>query len=267
MTNGNHHDANPSLSGTDGLIPVFNADIGGILQPAVDARELHQFLGVKRDFSTWIKRRIKEYGLVEGEDFVSITKMGDGCKKDKNNRIIDEKGLVVPIEYHLKLDTAKELAMVEKNAKGREARRYFIDCERYLMTQWQGQASLPQPEGLVMSDAEAADDFPLFSDVDYLSTGIKQRALFVFCTEYVPLLSGPGLSAAEVRLRWQALEAYFNQLSDSLAAGVDGVVGQTQGGRQAKKKAVVAFIAKWWPRGARRVPEPVDTEGGLYGKP
>jgi phage anti-repressor protein len=256
MTNANHHDANPSLSGTDGLIPVFNADIGGILQPAVDARELHHFLGVKRDFSTWIKRRMTECGLVEDSDYL-LTKMGEQLPSGTKYRF----------EYYLKLDVAKELAMVEKNAKGREARRYFIDCERYLMTQWQGQASLPQPEGLVMSDAEAADDFPLFSDVDYLSTGIKQRALFVFCTEYVPLLSEPGLSAAEVRLRWQALEAYFNQLSDSLAAGVDGVVGQTQGGRQAKKKAVVAFIAKWWPRGARRVPEPGDTEGGLYGKP
>ena len=256
MKNAKHHDANPSLSGTDGLIPVFNADIGGVLQPAVDARELHQFLGVKRDFSTWIKRRMTECGLVEDSDYL-LTKMGEQLPSGTKYRF----------EYYLKLDVAKELAMVEKNAKGREARRYFIACERCLMAQWQGQASLPQPEGLVMSDAEAADDFPLFSDVDYLSTGIKQRALFVFCTEYVPLLSEPGLSAAEVRLRWQALEAYFNQLSDSLAAGVDGVVGQTQGGRQAKKKAVVVFIAKWWPRGARRVPEPGDTEGGLYGKP
>lgn len=264
MANGNHHDANPSLSGTDGLIAVFNTDIGGILQPAVDARELHQFLGVKRDFSTWIKRRLKDYGLVENQDYSQAidSKAHQNGGAVKSSTYGQDK-----IDYHLTLDVAKELAMVEKNAKGREARRYFIDCERRMMAQWQGQASLPQPEGLVMSDAEAADDFPLFSDVDYLSTGIKQRALFVFCTEYVPLLSEPGLSAAEVRLRWQALEAYFNQLSDSLAAGVDGVVGQTQGGRQAKKKAVVAFIAKWWPRGARRVPEPGDTEGGLYGKP
>ncbi len=186
MTNANHHDANPSLSGTDGLIPVFNADIGGILQPAVDARELHQFLGVKRDFSTWIKRRMTECGLVEDSDYL-LTKMGEQLPSGTKYRF----------EYYLKLDVAKELAMVEKNAKGREARRYFIECERCLMAQWQGQASLPQPEGLVMSDAEAADDFPLFSDVDYLSTGIKQRALFVFCTQYVPLLSEPGLSAAE----------------------------------------------------------------------
>ncbi len=126
MANGNNDGTNPSLSGTDGLIPVFNADIGGILQPAVDARKLHQFLGVKRDFSTWIKRRMTECGLVEDSDYL-LTKMGEQLPSGTKYRF----------EYYLKLDVAKELAMVEKNAKGREARRYFIECERRLNGQQQ----------------------------------------------------------------------------------------------------------------------------------
>jgi len=136
-------------SGADGLVPVFMADIGGTLRPAVDARELYQFLGSKQDFSSWIKRRFREYGFVEGDDYASITKFSDGCKRDKNNQFIDDKWLVVPIEYHLKLDVAKDLAMVEKNERGRAARQYFIDCEGRLLAQLLAQAGQTEPEAPV----------------------------------------------------------------------------------------------------------------------
>jgi phage anti-repressor protein len=136
----------------DGLISVFAAEISGTLCPAVDARELHQFLGVKRDFSNWIKRRIAEYGLVEGEDYVSIAKMGNGC---------DDKGRVVPIEYHLKLYIAKELAMVEKNAKA-VARRYFIDCESRLLAQLLAQTGQTRPAA---PTPDAGEGFGILDDL------------------------------------------------------------------------------------------------------
>ncbi|WP_103973576.1 antA/AntB antirepressor family protein [Methylovulum psychrotolerans] len=60
----------------DGLISVFAQDIGGTLQPAVDARALHRFLGVKQDFSSWVKRRFRQYGFIEGLDFL-LPKMGE----------------------------------------------------------------------------------------------------------------------------------------------------------------------------------------------
>jgi anti-repressor protein len=70
----------PSTVGN--LIPVFTAEIGGISTLAVNARELHQFLGAKRDFSNWIKRRITENKFVEGEDFtITIPNFGDGYKR------------------------------------------------------------------------------------------------------------------------------------------------------------------------------------------
>jgi phage anti-repressor protein len=234
-------------SGTDGLVAVFNTDIGGSLKAAVDARELHQFLGVKRDFSTWIKRRIREYGLVEDEDFVSITKTGDGFKKDKNNRVIDDKGLVVPIEYHLKLDVAKELAMVEKNAQGRAARRYFIDCEGRLLAQLLAQAGQTEPEAPPSSDAGEA--FPLPEDRVPILLAVHERSLFLFCREYVPFLSDPALSVAELRLRWQCVRAYFYGLGDGMFDGVEAVAAQTPGGADAKRRAAFAFIWRWRPRG------------------
>ena len=125
-------DQNPATSTTDTLITVFTTEIGDVRQTAVNARELHEFLGSKQDFSSWIKRRVTEYGFVEQVDYQAITKFSDGYKQDKNGRVIDENGKVVPIEYHLTLDMAKELAMLEKNDKGREARRYLIACEKQL---------------------------------------------------------------------------------------------------------------------------------------
>jgi phage anti-repressor protein len=88
---------------------------------AVSARELHAFLGSKQDFSHWIKSRIKQYGLVENEDYCSFDKIIEraigGSKR---------------IEYVLSVDCAKELAMVEGNEQGKRARRYFIAAEKAL---------------------------------------------------------------------------------------------------------------------------------------
>ena len=90
-------------------------------QKAVSARLLHEFLESKQDFSNWIQNRIKKYGLVENQDFSSF------------NKIIErETGATIRIEYALTIDAAKELSMVEGNEKGKQARRYFIECEKSL---------------------------------------------------------------------------------------------------------------------------------------
>ena len=86
---------------------------------AVNARELHAFLGVGKDFSSWIKERISKYGFVENQDYFSFTEIGER-----------EIGATVRKEYALSLDMAKELSMVENNEKGRLARKYFIECEK-----------------------------------------------------------------------------------------------------------------------------------------
>lgn len=88
---------------------------GGVVQ-TVDARELHAFLEIGRDFHTWLNGRIEQYGFVEGQDFTPVLGKSSGGRPTK--------------EYAISIDMAKELSMVERNEKGREARRYFIDCER-----------------------------------------------------------------------------------------------------------------------------------------
>ena len=88
----------------------------------VDAKELHTYLNVGRDFATWIKARVNQYCFEEGLDYLIISR---SPKRGRGNRGASK-------DYFITLDMAKELAMVERNEKGREARRYFINCERQL---------------------------------------------------------------------------------------------------------------------------------------
>ena len=110
------------------LIPVTSGLLNGQMTPLVDARLLHAFLEVRRDFSTWIKGRIAEFDFELGVDLIVAQARNYSPNWGNNPR-----GRGRPeIDYFLTLDMAKELAMVERTARGRQARRYFIDCERQL---------------------------------------------------------------------------------------------------------------------------------------
>ncbi|ECD5986346.1 phage antirepressor Ant [Salmonella enterica subsp. enterica serovar Muenchen] len=102
------------------LIPVFNGSISNEAALLCNARDLHEFLEVGKDFSNWIRARLNEYGFVENLDYILFS---PNLAKTPGRRRKD---------YHLTLDTAKELAMVERNEKGRQIRRYFIECEKKL---------------------------------------------------------------------------------------------------------------------------------------
>lgn len=112
-------------------------------QQAVDARQLHAFLENGDKFTTWISDRIQQYGFVEGIDYIkAVGGFSENTEKPSGGR--------PSIEYALTIDMAKELAMVERNAKGKEARMYFLEMER----QARGLAGkIPQslPEALRMA--------------------------------------------------------------------------------------------------------------------
>ena len=103
------------------LIPLQSQTIDGNAVETVSARELHAYLESKQDFSNWIKKRIEQYEFVENQDYISFNK--------KIERVV---GGTVRIEYFVSVGMAKELAMVENNDKGKQARRYFIECEKKL---------------------------------------------------------------------------------------------------------------------------------------
>lgn len=103
---------------TTALVPVFSGTLAGQPTQLCNARDLHGFLAVGRDFSTWFRDRVTEYGFEAEQDYAEFSpdsgKTGGRRRKD----------------YHLTLDMAKELAMIENNDQGRAVRRYFIQCER-----------------------------------------------------------------------------------------------------------------------------------------
>lgn len=117
--------------GAQQLVRVFGGLIGGVSAQVVDGRELHAFLKNGDKFAGWIKARISHYGFEESRDFQSFSV---NPEKPQGGR--------PSIDYHLTLDMAKELSMVENNEQGRMARRYFIEMERKALSQ----AALPAPE-------------------------------------------------------------------------------------------------------------------------
>ena len=99
-------------------ITIHNSQPIGAEINSADARELHSFLNSERQYANWIQDRITQYGFIENQDFVII---------------ITYTGIRQRKEYFVTLDMAKELCMVENNDKGKEARRYFIKCEKELL--------------------------------------------------------------------------------------------------------------------------------------
>lgn len=94
------------------LVPVYETDKG---QKVVYGTELHAVLEVKSRFNDWIKNRLNDCDAAENKDFQTLTKNLVGGGKQT--------------EYIIQLATAKEMAMLERNAKGKQVRRYFITVE------------------------------------------------------------------------------------------------------------------------------------------
>lgn len=101
------------------LIKLSSSNVNGKELETVDARELHSFLEIGKVFAAWIQDRIEQYGFVENLDFVVFSESGNNPRGGRPAK-----------EYAITLDMAKELSMVERNAKGKQARQYFIECEK-----------------------------------------------------------------------------------------------------------------------------------------
>ena len=121
------------------LVPVNPGNIGGVTVSLVSAKKLHAFLGVGRDFTTWIKGRISQYGFTAGVDFTVVENLSTPVSGSAKYR------QQIAHDYLITIDMGKELAMVERNEKGRQIRRYFIECEKKLRNIQPVQAE-PQPQ-------------------------------------------------------------------------------------------------------------------------
>ena len=87
-------------------------------EPIVSGRTLHKELGVQTEYKKWFGR-MAEYGFTEGDDFVRVTQKWD-----------TPGGIQNVTDHALKLDMAKEIAMIQRTEKGKQVRQYFIQVER-----------------------------------------------------------------------------------------------------------------------------------------
>ncbi|MDD5936187.1 MAG: antA/AntB antirepressor family protein [Clostridiales bacterium] len=95
------------------LVPLYETSTG---EKVVYGTELHNALEVKSNYREWINRRISDCEAIENEDFQGVEISTASGQKQK--------------QHIIKLDTAKEMAMLERNEKGKEVRRYFISVEK-----------------------------------------------------------------------------------------------------------------------------------------
>ncbi|MGR6980311.1 antA/AntB antirepressor family protein [Testudinibacter sp. P27/CKL/0425] len=128
-------------------LPIQESYFQGVTTHSINARDLHRFLESKRQFANWIKSKIDRYGFKQGEDFAIVESF---CKPEMTSKKSTGENLSLTnllssknkqstkarpqtqIDYHLSLNMAKELAMLERNQQGKLARKYFIDCETEL---------------------------------------------------------------------------------------------------------------------------------------
>lgn len=97
-------------------------DINDNQEQTVSGRELHAFLEIGTKYKDWFPRMC-EYGFVEGTDYNPLKK--EQVQFEGNREVKREVA-----DHILKLDMAKELCMLARNEKGKQARQYFLQVER-----------------------------------------------------------------------------------------------------------------------------------------
>lgn len=122
------------------LIKVQHNEDGTV---AVSGRELHEFLGMRTTYTQWFDNMLR-YGFEENTDYVVVDSFSQKY----------EKGVGVgrpSVNHTLTMDMAKELSMIQRNEKGKQARRYFIEVEKKFK---QGVQAIAQPSNKEISIQE-----------------------------------------------------------------------------------------------------------------
>lgn len=100
------------------LINLHEQDDGSV---AVSGRELHEFLEIGTQYTKWFDR-MAEYGFEEGVDYSLLSQ-----KRLTNN---PRNPYTEFVDHILTVDMAKEVSMIQRNEKGKQARQYFLQVEK-----------------------------------------------------------------------------------------------------------------------------------------
>lgn len=98
---------------------LINITLNENHEPVVSGRQLHETLGVKTRYDNWFNR-MTEYGFTENQDYLVTSIFGHNSSGGKQSKV----------DHIIKLDMAKEIAMIQRTDKGKEVRTYFIQVEK-----------------------------------------------------------------------------------------------------------------------------------------
>lgn len=162
-------------------------------RPAVSARDLHDFLEVKTAYKDWFPRMC-EYGFTEGEDFCSFLSESTGGRPAQ--------------DAVLTIDMAKELCMIQRNEKGKQARQYFLQIEKEWNSPEKVMARALQIAGdkLKKLENKVEADAPkvLFADA------VSASKTSILVGELAKLLKQNGVDIGQHRLfRWMRENGYL----------------------------------------------------------
>lgn len=97
---------------------LINITLNDNHEPVVSGRQLHEALGVKTPYSMWFDRMV-EYGFTENQDFL-LNNFVKQTGRGGHNKV----------DHIIKLDMAKEIAMIQRTERGKQVRQYFIQVEK-----------------------------------------------------------------------------------------------------------------------------------------
>lgn len=127
----------------DQLINVVRKTNGEI---AVNAKDLYNFLEIKTPFRKWISRMLINYGFIENVDYEVSDKKVRNLSGGRPSKVVI-----------LTLDCAKEIAMVQRNHRGRQARKYFIHIQKLYENENPVSELVKAPKSKILSIAANAE--------------------------------------------------------------------------------------------------------------
>ena len=98
---------------------LINVTLNDNHEPVVSARQLHEALDVKTQYTKWFER-MADYGFIENQDYMTISQ----------KRLTAQRNETTFTDHIIKLDMAKEIAMIQRTERGKQVRQYFIQVEK-----------------------------------------------------------------------------------------------------------------------------------------
>ena len=159
-------------------------------QQVASGRDIHAFLGLGRDYTTWFKK-MTEYGFTEGQDYLTIS--GEVAREGR--------GTVTRIDHAVTIDMAKELGMIQRTPKGKEIRQYFIEVEKQARPQLTDEQIVAQALQITTArveelEAKVEADRPKVVFADAVATSKTS----ILVGELAKILRGNGIEVGQNRL-------------------------------------------------------------------